>query len=99
MRWRRFTALRNVAVFAAAVLLCLFAPTAFRNSAGGLFEEFRAPLDAIPSQLGDLEKFWSLSSNSKRDLIEAGRDLARLNSAYELKMRENLILRDRLSRL
>ncbi len=99
MRWRRFTALRNVAVFAAAMLLCLFAPTAFRNSAGGLFEEFRAPLDAIPSQLGDLEKFWSLSSNSKRELIEAGRDLARLNSAYELKMRENQILRDRLSRL
>ena len=99
MRLRKFTEVRNLASFACAVLACLFAPTAVRNSAERAFEEFRAPIDAIPSQLSDLEKFWSLSSRSKRELIEAGRDLARLNSAYELKLLENESLRNRVSRL
>ena len=99
MRLRKFTEVRNLAIFACAVLACLFAPTAVRNSAERAFEEFRAPIDAIPSQLSDLEKFWSLSSRSKRELIEAGRDLARLNSAYELKLLENESLRNRVSRL
>ena len=99
MRLRKFTEVRNLAIFACAVLACLFAPTAVRNSAERAFEEFRAPIDAIPSQLSDLEKFWSLSSHSKRELIEAGRDLARLNSAYELKLLENESLRNRVSRL
>ena len=99
MRLRKFTEVRNLAIFACAVLACLFAPTAVRNSAERAFEEFRAPIDAIPSQLSDLEKFWSLSSRSKRELIEAGRDLALLNSAYELKLLENESLRNRVSRL
>lgn len=99
MRLRKFTEVRNLAIFACAVLACLFAPTVVRNSAERAFEEFRAPIDAIPSQLSDLEKFWSLSSRSKRELIEAGRDLARLNSAYELKLLENESLRNRVSRL
>ena len=99
MRLRKFTEVSNLAIFACAVLACLFAPTAVRNSAERAFEEFRAPIDAIPSQLSDLEKFWSLSSRSKRELIEAGRDLARLNSAYELKLLENESLRNRVSRL
>ncbi len=98
MRWRKLTAVRNLAVFAVAVAACLFAPTAVRNSVNRAFEEFRAPLDAIPSQLSDLEKFWSLSAKSKRDLIEAGRDLARLNSAYELKVLENASLRSQIHR-
>ncbi len=94
----RAKALRNVAIFAMAVLLCLLLPSAARHFAADLFAEFRAPIDSLPSRLSDLEKFWLLHSNSKRALIEAGRDLARLNSAYELKLRENLYLKNRLQR-
>jgi len=98
LSWRKFTAVRNIAIFAAAVLACLFAPNAARNFARSIFDEFRAPIDTIPSHLSDLAKFWSLSSNSKRDLIEAGRDLARLNSAYEAKIVENESLRRQIFR-
>ena len=79
-------------------MLCLFAPQAVRNFAQRMFGEFRAPIDSIPSHLSDLEKYWSLHSNSKRALIEAGRDLARLNASYELKLLENGILKERLER-
>ena len=91
MQWGKHTALRNIAVFAAVILVCLFAPSAVRNFTSSAFEEFRAPLDSIPSHLSDLQKYWSLHSNSKRELIEAGRDLARLNSAYELKLMEKRV--------
>lgn len=96
MQWHKYTALKNVAIFAAAVLFCLFAPSALRRTVYKGFEEFRAPLDAVPSQLSDLQTYWGLHSNSKRALIEAGRDLARLNSAYELKLLENRSLRSKI---
>ena len=99
MQWGKHTVLRNIAVFAAVIFVCLFAPSAVRNFTSSAFEEFRAPLDSIPSHLSDLQKYWSLHSNSKRELIEAGRDLARLNSAYELKLMENESLHRRLERL
>lgn len=38
MRLRKFTEVRNLAIFACAVLACLFAPTAVRNSAERAFE-------------------------------------------------------------
>lgn len=99
MEWRKYTALRNVAVFAAAIVACIFMPATVRNFTSAGFDEFRAPLDTIPSQLSDLQKYWELYSNSKRALIEAGRDLARLNSAYELKLIENESLRSRIAGL
>lgn len=91
-------AFRHLAVFALALLVCLLAPSAVRNFTLRMFEEFRAPIDSVPSHLADLEKYWLLNANSKRSLIEAGRDLARLNSAYELKLRENASLRNQLYR-
>ncbi len=98
MAWRDVSAVRNLAIFLCAIAVCVLAPSAVRHFTDGLFEEFRAPIDAIPSQLSDLGKYWSLHSNSKRSLIEAGRDLARINSAYELKMLENKNLQDRILR-
>lgn len=91
--------MRTAAIFAGAVLFCLFAPASIRSFVSSGFDEFRAPMDSIPSHLADLQKYWSLHSNSKRDLIEAGRDLARLNAAYELKLLENESLRRRLDGL
>lgn len=91
--------MRTAAIFAGAILLCLFAPFAVRSFVASGFDEFRAPIDSIPSHLADLQKYWILHSNSKRALIEAGRDLARLNAAYELKLLENESLRGRLEGL
>lgn len=45
MQWGKHTVLRNIAVFAAVIFVCLFAPSAVRNFTSSAFEEFRAPLD------------------------------------------------------
>ena len=92
------TARLNIGVFIAILALCLVAPSGVKNFVSDMFGEFRAPFDILPSHLRDLQKYWSLSSHSKRDLIEAGRDLARLNAALELRVLENETLRSRIKR-
>lgn len=87
-----------MAIFIAILALCVFAPSLVKNSAKGIFSEFSAPIDIIPSQLGDLETYWIKHSNSKRALIEAGRDLARLNASYTNKILENEFLKQRIER-
>ena len=100
MALRKFTAVRNIAIFAGVLAACLLAPAVVRHYTGKAFEEFRAPLDAIPSQLNDLEKFWDLRMNySKSELIEVGRDLARLNAGYAIKLTENEALKSRVESL
>ncbi len=92
------TARLNIGIFIAILVICLIAPRAVKNFTSDIFGEFKAPLDILPSHLSDLQKYWSLTSNSKRDLIEAGRDLARYNSALELKVLENETLHRRIAR-
>jgi len=92
------TARLNIGVFIAILALCLIVPSGVKNFVSDMFGEFRAPFDILPSHLRDLQKYWSLSSHSKRDLIEAGRDLARLNAALELRVLENETLRSRIKR-
>ena len=94
----RNTARLNIGIFIAILAFCLVAPSNVRNFASGMFAEFRAPMDSLPSHLSDLQKYWYLSSHSKRELIEAGRDLARYNAALELRESENQKLRERLKR-
>jgi len=47
----------------------------------------------------DLQDYWSLRTRSKNDLIEAGQQLARLNSYYENKIAETASLRAEVKRL
>lgn len=49
--------------------------------------------------LRDLQQYWILRNHSKRELIEAGRDIARLNAHYALKENEHLRLEYEVSRL
>ncbi len=99
MAFKNFKSVRNIAIFALALFAAVLLPDWVVDFFRGAFAEFRAPLEAIPSQLNDLRKFWSLKSNTKLELIEAGRDLARLNSAYELKVMENSSLKLQVERL
>ena len=61
--------------------------------------EFQAPVWNVAATGGDLVNYWALRSHSKHDLIEAGRDLARLNAAYRLQSMESDALRSYISRL
>jgi len=82
-------------VFAAWLIL----PVAFKSFLRVSFFELQAPADLTASYVRDLQDFWSLRNHSKAELIEAGRDLARLNASYELKVQENTALHDEIARL
>jgi len=82
-------------VFAAWLLL----PVGFKSFVRVSFFEFQAPVDVTASYVRDLQDFWSLRDHSKNALIEAGRDLARLNASYELKVQENAALHEEIARL
>lgn len=95
---RKNIAIINIGIFVAILCACLLLPNYVRRVPKKMFEEFKAPLDYIPSQLRDLQTFWSLHSNSKRKLIEAGRDLARINAYLETQSTQNAELSLKLKR-
>jgi len=61
--------------------------------------EFQAPVDVAASRVRDLQDYWSLRTRPRNDLIEAGQELARLNSYYENKINETAALREEVRRL
>ena len=82
-------------VFAAWLVVPVVVKSFLRVS----FFELQAPIELTASHVRDLQDFWSLRDHSKNELIEAGRDLARLNASYELKVQENAALRQEIARL
>lgn len=81
------------------VLGWILLPTAFKTFARASFFELTAPVTLTASRIRDLQDYWSLRLHSKNDLIEAGRDLARLNSSYELAVQQNVELQSEITRL
>ena len=63
------------------------------------FFEMQAPFWTAASYIEDLQDYWSIRNHSKAELYEAGRDLARLNAAYQLRIQENDGLKDQVTRL
>ena len=87
-----------LAVFAAAWVLL---PSAVRRLNREAFVEFQAPALHLLAKSRDLATFWEKKSRSTEELVAAGRDLARINAALELKLkamedvrRENTRLRE-----
>lgn len=76
-----------------------FVPVIFKSIGKLTFYEFQAPSWVAASTMRDLQNYWAMRMHSKDELIEAGRDLARLNAAYELNRLENDKLRDEIARL
>lgn len=77
----------------------LLVPTAIKAFLRASFFELTAPVTLAASRVRDLQEFWSLRLHSKSALIEAGRDLARLNSSYELAVQQNTELKSEIARL
>jgi rod shape-determining protein MreC len=87
-----------LAVFVAGWILL---PSAVRRFNREAFVEFQAPALHLVGKSRDLATFWEKKSRSSEELIAAGRDLARINAALELKLkgledirRENTRLRE-----
>ncbi len=92
----RFTPLAVLFVF---LLVWWVLPAGFHRLLRVTFYEFQAPAWVASQQLRDLQEFWSLRTRSRTELVEAGRDLARMNAAYLLAQQENHALRSEVARL
>jgi rod shape-determining protein MreC len=86
-------------VLGLALAAWLLAPIGLKTLVRSSFFEMTAPIEVAGSYASDLQKFWALRLHSKDDLIEAGRDMARLNSSYSLSVQENGELRAEVERL
>lgn len=96
---RRFDQARPFITLGIVVIAWLLLPTALKRLGRLSLFELQAPVELAPSYVRDLQEFWSLRTRSKTELIEAGRDLARLTASYELRAQENVELRAELARL
>lgn len=83
------------------LLLCTWwaAPSAFKGLVKSVFYECQAPAWSALSKLGALQSIVTDRMHSKGDIIEAGRDLARLNSAYMIAIQQAKSKEEELSRI
>jgi rod shape-determining protein MreC len=86
-------------VLGVALAAWLVAPIALKTFLRASFFEMTAPVEVAASYASDLQKFWALRLHSKDELIEAGRDMARLNSSYSLSVQEHDELKSEVERL
>jgi rod shape-determining protein MreC len=96
---QRFDQARPFATLGLVLLLWLLVPLAVKSFTRVTFFELQAPFAAAQSYVTDLQEFWALRVRPKNEIIEAGRDLARLNAAYELRLQENEQLHAEILRL
>lgn len=96
---QRFDQAKPFLTLGIVLLAWLLIPTAIKRAARTSFFELQAPLKTTASYVRDLQNFWALKTRSKNELIEAGRDLARLNAAYEARLQQDAVLRQELERL
>ena len=96
---KRFDQARPFVTLGVVALAWLLLPTAFKTFTRASFFELTAPITLAAERVRALQDFWSLRLHSKNALIEAGRDLARLNSSYELAVQQNVELQAEIGRL
>ena len=99
MPLKRFDQARPFALLGLIAAGWLVLPVAVKTFTRASFFEFTAPVAAVASHARDLQEYWSLRMHSRRDLIEAGRDLARLNASYSLSVQQNSELQAQVARL
>ncbi len=81
------------------LLVWFFLPVAFKRRQSLAFHEIQAPLWKLEGAAADLQDDLAALSYSKREILEAGRDQARMRAADELGRNENTALRARVSEL
>lgn len=95
----RFDQARPFLALGLVVLTWLVLPVAVKRFARVSFFEFTAPVSVAASYARDLQDFWALRAQPNSKLIEAGRDLARLNASYSLSVQQNAELQAQVERL
>jgi rod shape-determining protein MreC len=96
---QRFDQARPFATLGVVLAAWLILPAAAKSFARATFFEFTAPIVATASYVRDLQEYWSLRAHGNGQLIEAGRDLARVNASYDLTVQRNAELEAEIGRL
>ncbi|HXN35544.1 MAG TPA: rod shape-determining protein MreC [Opitutaceae bacterium] len=98
-RSQRFDQARPFVTLGLAFAVWLVAPVALRTFSRASFFEMTAPVAATASYVGDLQRFWALRLHSKEELIEAGRDMARIDASYAISVQRSGALEAEVARL
>lgn len=77
----------------------ILTPPFFKKLTESFFYEFQAPAWIGSSFVRDVQKFWHGRLESKKALIEEGRDLARLNATLQYQIQELETLYSQIDRL
>jgi rod shape-determining protein MreC len=96
---KRFDQARPFVTLTLVLAAWLVVPVVLKTFLRASFFEFQAPLIVTASYARDLQEYWSLRLHSNEELIEAGRDVARLYSSYDNALQENTSLHGEISRL
>ena len=72
-------------ILAAFVIVWWIVPAGWKTITKSAFREFQAPAWELASRAQDLTEYWGKVSDSKRTLIEKGRETARTTAALEAK--------------
>lgn len=91
--------IKPVITLLALLAIWWLVPTFAKSFMRVSFFEMQAPFWTAASYIEDLQEYWAIRNHSKAELYEAGRDLARLNAAYQLRIQENEELKDEVARL
>ena len=97
--FKRFDQARPFLALGIVVAAWLVIPTVVKTFVRASFFELTAPIGVAASYARDLREFWALRMHSNKELIEAGRDLARLNASYDLSVQQNADLQAEIGRL
>ena len=99
MPQKRLDQARPFLTLIVVVITWLVVPVAVKTFSRASFFELQAPLTVSASYAQDLKDYWTLRLHTNDELIEAGRDLARLNASYEESVQQNASLRAERERL
>jgi len=97
--FKRIDQARPFVTLGIIVVAWMLIPVVVKSFARATFFELTAPMTVAASYARDLQEFWALRLHSKVALIEAGRDLARLNASYEFSVQQNAALQAENARL
>lgn len=79
---------RPLILLGLVLLVWTLIPPFFKSFTEDFFYEFQAPAWIGGSFIRNVQKFWTGRVESKTDLIEEGRDLARLNATLQLQIQQ-----------
>lgn len=95
----RFVTARPFVTLGFIVAAWLVIPVGIKTFTRASFFEMTAPVTVMASYAASVQEWWTLRLHSRQELIQAGTDVARLNSSYEVAVQQNRGLEAEVARL